>query len=197
VDDQTTTLQKLHEALSPGANIATILSLFNRGGLGITRAGMGGTQGDIVSDPRLLAKINSHFAPPQSTPPGFDQFGPKPPSPPISGPQTPQMLPPVNVHAPQGAAAGPQGGASAPQMDPGALSAAPPPPQVAAAPPPVPTVPMPPTPVTQAAPAAGDGYSRWNGLDFGPSPSPASQASGPDVIQKLMSYFKNKENPSS
>jgi hypothetical protein len=116
--------------------------------------------------------------------------------------EAPKMLPPasslapVNVHAPQGAAAGPQGGASAPQMDPGALSAAPPP-QVAAAPPPVPTVPMPPTPVTQAAPVAGDGYSRWNGLDFGPSPSPASQASGPDVIQKLMSYFKNKDNPSS
>jgi hypothetical protein len=124
---------------------------------------------------------------------GFEQFGPQTPA----ASPAPHMLPTVAVAPPQGAAAGPQGGASAPQMDPGALSAAPPPPQVAAAPPPVPTVPMPPTPVTQAAPAAGDGYSRWNGLDFGPSPSPASQASGPDVIQKLMSYFKNKENPSS
>jgi hypothetical protein len=112
--------------------------------------------------------------------------------------EAPKMLPPVNVAPPpQGAAAGPQGGASAPQMDPGALS-----PQVAAAlPVSAPPVPMPQagpamSPVTQAAPVAGDGYSRWNGLDFGPSPSPASQASGPDVIQKLMSYFHSKDNPS-
>jgi hypothetical protein len=125
---------------------------------------------------------------------GFEQFGPQTPA----ASPAPHMLPTVAVAPPQGAAAGPQGGASAPQMDPGALS-----PQVAAAPPvSAPPVPMPQAgpvmaPVTQAAPAAGDGYSRWNGLDFGPSPSPASQASGPDVIQKLMSYFKNKENPSS
>jgi hypothetical protein len=125
---------------------------------------------------------------------GFEQFGPQTPA----ASPAPHMLPTVAVAPPQVAAAGPQGGASAPQMDPGALS-----PQVAAAPPvSAPPVPMPQAgpvmaPVTQAAPAAGDGYSRWNGLDFGPSPSPASQASGPDVIQKLMSYFKNKENPSS
>lgn len=47
------------------------------------------------------------------------------------------------------------------------------------------------------APLGASGATGYQGLQMTPFDPPASQASGPDVIQKLMSYFHNKGDPSS
>jgi hypothetical protein len=153
---------------------------------------------DMASLQKLLAAVKAQNATPNGrVARGFNQFGPQggaasaaqasqPAAPMLPTPPTPA---PVDM------------GATAPPTHP-ALSA-----QAMAPPAAPPSAPAGPTsvggaPLNSQGPFAGPNSvggaplsgtaDQWASL--GPQ---QAQASGPDVIQKLMSYFKNKDNPTS
>jgi hypothetical protein len=187
-------LMKLHNSISPAANASTILSLMGRGSAGsAVRAGYGSTGGDVVNDPRLLDKINSHFSasPNQRVGQGFNMFGPQAsqpaqamlPTPPTPAPvqiaddDVKPTMPPGALSANASAPAAPPAAWAGPHSVGGqALYAGPPQPQAA--------------PPEAWGPLGGPGSPQAQ--DLGPA---SQQASGTDVIQKLMSYFGNKANP--
>lgn len=132
---------------------------------------------------------------------GFNQFGPQPTGPVAPMLPTPPMPGPVDMSDPPSAS---HPVASTPP----ALSAQAMAPQVPTSPPggfPPQGVPMPASrPVDAPAPTPDMGFFARNvammrdpssGAFIDPTAADNAQASGPDVINKLMSYFKNKDVP--
>lgn len=169
---------------------------------------MGGTDTRPTNSPEDMASLQSALAavmaknrtPNGRVARGFDQFGPQGSAAVAAQPPqaatAPQQLPPVTVAAPEDDGVSPSAGYG------GALSAH----NVAAAPAAAPAPWAGPHSVGGAALYSGPPASAAQAPDsWGPSGTfgaPQSvdlgpqQATGPDVIQKLMSYFKNKDNPS-
>jgi hypothetical protein len=176
--------------LDPGANSAAIMSLLGRNS-GM-RAVAGGTQGDILTDPKLLAHVNNAFTP-AAPAASFDERFPAPAAP--EEPMTPQarLNHGFNMFGPSASRGIPT---MASQNLPTPMDNLPP----AAAP----AVPMPtPRPEEAPQPPAPDmGFFARNtammrdpssGAFIDPAAGESAQASGPDVINKLLSYFHNKE----
>lgn len=158
------------------------------------------TQADTDALQKLYAAVKAQNATPNGrVSRGFNQFGPqasKPQAPMLPTPPAPapvQMSPPVvaadDTPAPGSLSsqnwAGPHsvGGAPLPNVGPTSVGGAP-----------LPTA----SPLDTAQWPAGPVGAPTNAQASDPAAvlGPAPQASGTDVIQKLMSYFKNKDNPS-
>jgi hypothetical protein len=160
-------------------------------------------QGQMEALAKALAAVRSQNQTPNGrVARGFNQFGPQPTGPVAPMLATPDMPPPVQITPDNDTApkpsqapgalsqawAGPHsvGGAPLPNMGPTSVGGAP----LATA-----------SPMDNAQWPAGPVGAPMNAQASMPAPAadlgPQQQASGPDVIQKLMSYFKNKDNPSS
>lgn len=180
-------LHGVHNSISPGANASTLMSLLGRGGLGSALAGGASTVGqggDILNDPAMLAHINKAFtpaAPSSATGAAWSQGGsPMAQLPPQAGPG-PAPAPPVP--APPALSAQ----AMAPQVPPAAPQGVP--------------MPAPRPPEAPQAPPDMGFFARnaammrdpSSGTFIDPANAERAQASGPDVINKLLQMFHNKD----